>query len=183
MADIVTLPAPTYVTVAILKARSSFEFPKDLSNEDLTYLIQTAETQIDGYVGPQRHHPADDNEHRVFPRAEDIDRHGAVIIPLHVTEACVAQVEWLYQEWWTGGLNQTQPLQHPVSTLNMGADGSYSEQRTQKGLDYSAATLCEQAKAKLTRFRSSSGRVSTEPLRRDPTIVPMSSRDNYLFTP
>lgn len=48
---------PTYLEIADLNAQTTIATLKTLSDSDLTLLLQTAEDQIDAYVGPQRHHP------------------------------------------------------------------------------------------------------------------------------
>ncbi len=180
MADIPSLPEPTYVTVDILRERTSIEDFDELPEEEVTTLIQTAEQQIDDFCGRQEHHSLDDNEHRIFPRPEDEDIEGNVIIPPRVTAACILQVEWLYTQWWRDGDNaeESAPVEHKPTQFSIGGDGSYSETRAGGGRDMSLATLCEAAQAKLAPFRSRSGSLDTADIR--PDRQPLSSRDSLL---
>lgn len=180
MATIVTLPEPTYITVALVKSMSrNLGLSKQASVEDIKYLIQVSEGQIDDYVGPQLHHPDDTNEHRVFPRMEDENDAGTVIIPLKVTEACLAQVQWLYEQWMpTIAEDSNVPVEHDVKAHAMSDSGAYNSVRTAAGIDFASATLCEAAKAKLTSMRSSTARLGLSSVEGGP--LPRSSRDNYL---
>lgn len=175
-AEIYDLPDPTYIDSVTLLERTRMTGIDALDDEDVTLLIQTAEEQIDAYVGPQRHHLEDTNVLRVFPRYEDTDSEsGAVIIPAEVTMATLRQVEWLFEQWWSTRATQSQPTDHAKTNVNVGSDGSYSEQRTHKGLDFAGASLCEQAKALLSRLKSGSGEIMLSNPR--PENVPTSSRD------
>lgn len=180
MATIVTTPEPTYITVALVKSKSRNEdLAKKASEEDIKYLIQIAEGHIDDYVGPQRHHPDDTNEHRVFPRYEDEDTNGVVIIPLKVTEAALAQVQWLFEQWMpTAASDSNIPVEHDVKAESISDSGAYSATRTASGVDFSSATLCQQAKAKLTALKSSTASFGLSSAEGGP--LPRSSRDNYI---
>lgn len=179
-ATLVTRPEPTYITVALVKSMSrNTTLAKKASDEDIKYLIQISEGLIDDYVGPQEHHPDDTNEHRVYPRAEDENDAGTVIIPLKVTEAALCQVQDLWEQWMpTAAEESNVPVEHDVKGHNMGDTGSYSEQRTAAGIDFSSATLCAAAKAKLTSMRSSTARLGLSSAQGGP--LPRSSRDNYI---
>ena len=177
-AEIPTLPDPTYVTVDLLRERTTIEDFDELPDEEITQLIQIAEGQIDDYCGRQEHHAYDDNEHRVFPRPEDENDDGDVIIPPRVTAACILQVEWLYTQWWIDGAAESAPVEHKASQISIGGDGSYSETRIAGGTDLSRATLCEQAQAKLSPFRSRSGSLDVSDI--SSGRVPLSSRDSLI---
>ncbi len=180
MATILSNPDPTYITVAIVKLKSrNRELREEASEEDITRLIEVSEGQIDDYVGPQRHHPDDANEHRVFPRYEDTDSNGEVIIPLKVTEACLAQVQHLFEQWMPSAETDSNvPVEHDVKGHNISDSGAYSEQRTAAGVDFASATLCEAAKAKLTSMRNSTARMGLASVCGGPVL--RSSRDNYI---
>ena len=180
MATIQSLPAPSYITVDLVVSGSTFSAFDDLSVEDITILIQNAEETIDAYVGRQKHHPNDDNRHRVFPRAEDVDINSVVIIPLQVTQATLRQVEWLYTEWWDVHLDEARTLEYEAKSVRMGGDGSYSEDRASggpggTGIDFSAASLSPQAKGLLQPFRCRTAERVTEDV--GPTVEPLSSRE------
>jgi hypothetical protein len=145
-----TIPDPTYITAAEVAANTLITALTNLAAENTTKLIQRAEAQIDKYVGRQQHHPDDDNTDRVFPRLEDFDEDsGATIIPLDISQACLAQVEYLYTEWWSVSSTSQTPVERNVESESIGGDGSYSATYGNGGMTTSADLLCSQAKALL----------------------------------
>lgn len=154
-----TVPDPTYITVDEVKEQSLIAELVALEDANIEKLIQKAEDQIDAYVGAQPHHPRDTNTDRVFPRdidyavsadGETLDYDAETpVIPYKVSRACLLQVEWLYTQWWNNRETEMAPVEHDASAVSIGGDGSYSETRTGGGTDFSAATLCNEAKALL----------------------------------
>ena len=149
-----TIPDPTYISVDEVVANSLVAALIELEPADITKLIQRAESHIDRYVGRQQHHPDDENTDRVFPREVDYDDEGAAIIPLPVSEACLAQVEYLYLQWWSVRETGSMPVQRDVTTESIGGDGSYSASYADEGKVFADATLCAQAKMFLNGFVS-----------------------------
>jgi hypothetical protein len=166
-----TIPAPTYLSVAELKSSTKITALAALSDGDLTYLLQTAEDTIDAYVGRQRHHPDDENTDRVFPRAMD-EENDAPVIPYLVSRACLRQVEWLYTQWWPTSATEELPVEHDLESESIGGDGSYSYKRAR--LDLSAASLSPQARALLSDFRSRSAGIAIGRVSR---LTSLSSRE------
>jgi len=162
------VPDPTYITVDEVIAQTSIAGLEDLDNDNTTLLIQHAEDQIDAYCGQQKHNPDDDNINRVFPREQDFDDNGSPEVPYRVSRACLAQVEWLYVQWWATRETSQSPVEHEVSSLRIGGDGSYGEERAGGGKDFAAATLCTQAKAYLDGYRARFIGMGTV----DPDLVP-----------
>lgn len=145
-----TIPDPTYITEAEVTANTLITALGSLSTDQRKKLIQRAESQIDKYVGRQQHHPDDDNTDRVFPRVEDFDEDsGDPIIPLDVSQACLAQVEYLYTQWWSTRTTTQEPVEKNVQSENIGGDGSYSATYANNGMTTAADMLCPQAKALL----------------------------------
>ncbi len=159
-----TIPEPSYITVDEVKTQSKIEGLNDLENEDIAFLIQNAEDQIDAYCGPQAHHPNDVNITRVFPRERDYRRVGTgdgiedypetPEIPYKVSIACLRQVEWLFTQWWPHSDTSQFPVEHAVESEDIGADGSHSVTYARGGVDLSSASLCDQAKLQLAGFVS-----------------------------
>jgi hypothetical protein len=157
-----TIPEPTYITVDDVRDNSKILTIGTLSDDDLSFLIQTAEDQIDAYVRPQRHHPNDTNINRVFPRSQDYLRVGngdgidhfveTPEIPYKVSLACLRQVEYLFTQWWPNAGTGQLPVEREVESEDIGADGSYAA--TYRPVDLSAASLCDLAKAQLEGFVS-----------------------------
>jgi hypothetical protein len=148
------VPTPSYITAAEVKANSLVAGLIALSNSDIEKLVTIAEDQIDAYVGPQRHHPDDDNENRVFPREEDIDEDGNSVIPYRVSVACLRQVEWLYTQWWNSRTSSLLPVVEEVSQEDIRGDGGYSAVYNRGGGGDSKVSLCLQAQELLKGFVS-----------------------------
>lgn len=144
-----TIPDPTYITEAEVAENTLITALAALSTENRKKLIQRAESQIDKYVGRQEHHPDDDNTDRVFPRLEDIDDYDNPIIPLNISQACLAQVEYLYTQWWSNSSTTQEPVEKNVQSEDIGGDGSYSAAYANNGMTTAADLLCSQAKALL----------------------------------
>lgn len=171
-----TIPDPSYITEAELKANTLITALAALDDADVAKLITAAEDHIDKYVGRQPHHPMDSNLVRVFPREQDFSRVGTGSgiaeypdtpeIPHDVGMACLRQVEWLYQQWWPN--RATAPLKHAVTDRSIGGDGSYSESLAGGGVSFVEATLCDQAKVLLDGFRSRWAAIDVT----DPRTVP-----------
>ena len=151
-----TVPEPTYISPAEVKEQTSLTALDSLSDADLKLLIQTAEDQIDAYCGPQRHHWDDLNTDRVFPREFDQDGDGNPLVPYKVSRACLRQVEHLFLQWWSTRATTDLPTEHAIESESIGGDGSYSHTLASGGMDFSAATISEQAKALLRGFVSRS---------------------------
>ena len=184
-----TLPDPSYITAEEVKEQSFITGLKDgstglLEDADIETLILAAEDQIDKHVGRQPHHPYDSNLTRVFPREQDYQRVGSASgileypqnpeVPYDVSRACLRQVEWLYTQWWANRATTMQPSEHAVEQQSIGSDGSYSETRAHGGTDFTAATLCEQAKTLLSGFVSRMTAISTTDTR---TVLPPAGSD------
>ena len=120
-----TIPDPTYITAAQVASNTLITALANLGEENVTKIIKRAEGQIDKYVGRQEHHPDDDNTDRVFPRLEDDDC-GSPVIPLDISHACLAQVEFLYTQWWSTSGTTQEPVSRDVKSESIGGDGSYS---------------------------------------------------------
>lgn len=164
-----TVPDPKYITLAEVRAQTRIGALSDLSDGDLTDLIQTAEDQIDDYVGPQKHHPDDADTDRVFPRWGDVDSNDDPAVPYKVSRAALRQVEWLFTEWWDESSNSLLPMNHIAVERDMRGDGSYAEKRGK--IDYAEAAIAPQARPLLMRFRSRTGKISVT----DPENVPDAS--------
>jgi len=183
MADIQSVPDPTYITIALVKAQTKIDGLTTLADGDLTTLIQTAEEMIDAYVGPQRHHIYDTNIYRVFPREQDFQRTNLVewptlpIIPLNVTRACLRQVEWLFTQWWPNKATDEIPVDYDVTGIDMGGDGSVSETRVRKGLDFSSATMSVQARHLLKDYHSKAAGIAVSKPRWPLSTGALSSRE------
>ncbi|MDB5344259.1 MAG: hypothetical protein JWP89_2636 [Schlesneria sp.] len=150
-----TIPDPTYITEAEVAANTLITALASLSPADRTKLIQRAESQIDKYVGQQQHNPDDDNTDRVFPRMEDFDEDtGYPIVPLAVSQACLAQVEYLFTQWWGTSSISQQTVQKTVSQESIGGDGSYSATYANDGKTTGVDLLCTDAKAFLDGYVS-----------------------------
>lgn len=173
-----TVPAPTYISAADVIAQTFLTGLQELNPENITRLIQAAEGQIDKYVGPQPHHPYDDNLDRVFPRAQDfsIVQSGGVrreypetpVIPLDVSMACLKQVEWLFLQWWPNRETAQAPVKnYDITDRAIHADGSYSESRANAG-DFEKATLCPETKGYLANYRSRWAGIGTTDTRTSP---------------
>lgn len=147
------LPDPTYLAVAELKANTLITGLSSLPDGDITKLIQRAERDIDNHVGQQTHHPEDDNTSRVFPRAEDDDC-GTPVIPLKVSEACLAQVEDLFLKWWPNRTTSQPKVHRDVASEDIGGDGSYSATYADEGKTTAENALCAQARFCLTGYAS-----------------------------
>jgi len=143
-----TIPEPSYISVAEAKANTLVTGLSSLGNEDVKKLIQRAEAQIDKHVRRQQHHPDDENTDRVFPRLEDDDC-GTPVIPLDVALACLAQVEHLYREWWAVDKTKAVPVQKDVTGESIGGDGSYSADYAHEGSFRTENLLCDDAKSYL----------------------------------
>ena len=187
-----TVPAPTYLTVADVRAQSfiaDLKDPSAIDDGDLTLLLQAAEDHIDGYVGRQRHPPYDTNVARVFPREQDYRRTNLADypyepeVPYEVSRACLRQVEWLYSQWWPSRATDDLPVQLDVSQQDVGGDGTISETYARGGLDLAAATLCPQARATLSGYRNRSASISTSSTRRYGIDPPSSREGSYLPRP
>lgn len=176
------VPDPTYITADEVAEQTRVTGLADLEEDDLTYLIQTAEDQIDAYVGPQQHHQWDGNLDRVFPRTQDFSVVVAdgvrtqypetPVIPYRVSRACLRQVEWLFTQWWPSAGTASLPTDHDLSSREIGGDGSYGETRARGGTDLAQASLCHEAKALLTSYVSRSGGIATTDVRTSP--LPLS---------
>lgn len=175
MADV---PTVSYITEDEVKAQTAITGLQALftSNKtDLTSLIQTAEDQIDAYVGPQQHHQYDSNLNRVFPRVQDFQISSAggftyeypliPEVPYKVSRACLRQVEWLYTQWYANRATDQLPTDYPLESQDIGGDGSYAEKRARGGLNYTEASLCDQAKVLLNGFVSRMSRIGTTDVR------------------
>lgn len=157
-----TIPEPSYITESDVAENTLITGLQSLSTENRKKLIQRAESQIDKYVGRQPHHPADSNTDRVFPRVQDYQIVGSASgithypdtpqIPLEVSEACLAQVEYLYTQWWSTSTTTQAPVQKNVESENIGGDGSYSATYANGGKSSAEDMLCAEAKAKLEGF-------------------------------
>lgn len=154
------VPTPSYITAAQVDEQSMIMGLTDLEDDDINSLIAVAEDQIDAFVGPQEHHPEDDNLDRVFPRVQDYSRSNegddrdTPVIPYKVTRATLRQVEFLYAQWWPTRATAEMPTNKPVTDEEIGGDGSYSASYAHGGVDFSAASLCDASKALLEGFRS-----------------------------
>lgn len=166
-----TIPEPTYITEADVASNTLIEGLSSLSAENRKKLIKRAESQIDKYVRMQPHHPDDTNTDRVFPREQDSDDQGYPIIPLAVSEACLAQVEHLYLKWWSTRTTSAIPVNKGVASESIGGDGSYSATYSNDGESSSADILCDQAKAFLEGLVSRFVQLSVT----DPDDVPTPS--------
>lgn len=165
MADV---PAVSYITAAEVKSQTLLATLKNLAEADVEQLIEIAEDQIDAYVGPQAHHQDDTNTDRVFPREQDCDASGNPVIPYRVSRATLRQVEWLYSQWWPSRTTMELPVMYPISSRDIGGDGSYSETLARGGINLSEASLSEQAKLLLNGFVSRMVGISVT----DPDTVP-----------
>lgn len=159
-----TVPDVSYITAEEIKEQSLNSGLIALSDANIEKLIAIAEDQIDAYVGPQPHHPADTTIDRVFPREQDHqamnDGNGIYYntsvgeVPYKVARACLRQVEWLYVQWWDERTSSMLPESYDASSVSIGGDGSYSESRRAGGGDHRAASVCSEAKALLQGFKS-----------------------------
>lgn len=168
-----TVPEPSYITAAEVREQTLIAGLKEedtIDNANLAILIQSAEDQIDAYVGPQKHHPDDDNDDRVFPRDSDEDLDGYPQVPYQVARACLRQVEWLYTQWYPSRTTDQLPVEHDVQSEDIRADGSYSVDYARGGMDLSAASLCPQARVMLDRFRSRFSQIGVSDPRKRPSI-------------
>lgn len=176
-----TIPDPTYITAAEVREQTLITGLADaetIDDDDLEKLISIAEDQIDSFVGPQKHHYADTNIERVFPREQDYYVEGTTggqepdpdtpEIPLKVSLACLRQVEWLYTQWWSNRATQTLPEAKATTSESIGGDGSYTADYAGGGVDFTSATLCDQAKALLQGFVSRFTGISVS----DPDLTP-----------
>jgi len=154
------VPTPSYITADEVKAQSKIAALIALQNPDINSMIETAEDQIDAYVGPQPHHPEDDNLDRVFPRTVDYERtndgddRDTAVMPYKVMRATLRQVEFLYRNWWPTRATAEMPTNKAITDQDIGGDGGYSVSYAHGGVDFSAATLCDDSKALLEGFRS-----------------------------
>lgn len=154
------VPTPSYITAAEVKTQSKIAALITLADTDIDTLIEVAEDQIDAYVGPQQHHPEDNNLDRVFPRAVDYERtndgddRDTPVIPYKVTRATLRQVEFLFLNWWPNKATAEMPTNKAITDQDIGGDGSYSVSYAHGGVDFSAASLCDAAKTLLDGFRS-----------------------------
>lgn len=152
-----TIPDPTYVTAEEVKENTRIAGLSALADDDVGFLIQHAEDQIDARCGPQMHHPYDDNVERVFPRDCDYRRTSTAEYPLEpeipylISRACLLQVEYLYLNWWPDVETRQATLSSPVQSESIGGDGTYSATYARGGLDLSAATLAPPVLAILDR--------------------------------
>ncbi len=90
------------------------------------------------------------------PREQDFQRTGTSSgvqeypdtpeIPYDVSQACLAQVEWLYTNWWPNRTTSQLPASHAIEQRAIGGDGSYSETRARGGLAFTEAAICDAAK-------------------------------------
>lgn len=166
-----SVPDPKYITASEVRTQTLIEELRDLGDADLKILIQTAEDQIDAFVGPQGHHPDDPTTDRVFPRACDLDDDGNAAIPYKVSRAALRQVEWLFTQWWNDRETSELPVEHPVKQRSIGGDGSYSETLAGEGTDFSRATLSQSAQTLLNGFVSRTAALDVT----DPDKVPLPS--------
>lgn len=184
-----TIPTVSYITEDEVKAQTTITGLQTLftgNKADLTMLIQTAEDQIDAYCGPQQHHQYDANIDRVFPRVQDyaITSAGGFTyeypitpqVPYKVSRACLRQVEWLYTQWYAGRATDTLPTDYPIESQDIGGDGSYAEKRARGGLNFTEATVCDQAKALLAGFVSRMAQIGVT----DPRVSAYPRRDGPL---
>lgn len=173
------VPAPSYITADDVQENSQVTGLVALNTEQIELLITIAEGHIDDYVGRQPHHPYDSNIDRVFPREQDFsiviangiryEYPQTPIIPYDVQRACLLQVEWLFLQWWPNRATTQPGMQHAVLEQSIGGDGSYAEKRATGGIDFSAASLCDQAKAVLANgYRSRWAQMSTTDVRTSP---------------
>lgn len=165
------VPDPKYITVAEVRTQTLIEDLRDLGDGDMKILIQTAEDQIDAYVGPQEHHPDDETTVRVFPRLYDTDEDRNPEIPYKVSRATLRQVEWLYTQWWNDRETSELPVEHAAKERSIGGDGSYSETLAGEGIDFSRATLSQSAQTLLNGFVSRTAGIDVT----DPDKVPLPS--------
>jgi len=86
--------AVTYITVAELRNATTNDALIGEADERLTSLIERAERYIDALAGYWQRYEEDQT--RLFPRADDVNTAGATYIPEIVKEATIAQVEFLY---------------------------------------------------------------------------------------
>jgi hypothetical protein len=159
-----TIPDPTYITVDEVKEQTRITGLEALDDDDVAFLIQNAEDQIDAYVKKQPHHPNDTNIERVFPRVQDYQRTGTgsgidhdpcvPAIPYKVSLACLRQVEWLYSQWWPNVATEQIPVVPTIESEDIGADGSYAATFARGGMNLDEASLCDQAKLQLDGFVS-----------------------------
>ena len=163
-----SVPDPQYITISEVRTQTLIEDLRDLGDADMKILIQTAEDQIDAFVGPQEHHPDDPVTNRVFPRLYDLDDGGNPEIPYKVSRATLRQVEWLYTQWWNDKETAELPVDHPVKQRSIGGDGSYSETLAGEGTDFSRATLSQSAQTLLNGFVSRTAGIDVT----DPDKVP-----------
>lgn len=163
-----SVPAPSYITVAELRAQTLIKQLSEIGDGDIETLIQIAEDQIDAYVGPQEHHPDDINVSRIFPRLYDTDGNNEPAVPYQVARASLRQVEWLYTQWWCERETTSLPIENTVKQRSIGGDGSYSETLAD-GFGFSQATLCDQAKALLKDYVSRAAPLDVT----DPDTVPL----------
>lgn len=163
------VPEPKYITADEIAAQTLITALANLGDADTDKLIQASEDMIDAHVGQQKHHPDDTDTNRVFPRVQDLDVDGYPTVPYRVSRATLAQVEWLYTEWWDVRATEMTPSEHAVESLAIGGDGSYRETRANKGGDFSSASLCDKAKSLLKGYVSRSAPLSVT----DPKTVPI----------
>ena len=166
-----SVPDPSYITAAEVRDQTLVADLRELGDEDLSILIQTAEDQIDAFVGPQEHHPDDPTTDRVFPRLYDTDDDGHPAVPYKVSRATLRQVEWLFVQWWPARDIAELPVEHPVKERSIGGDGSYSEILSGEGIDFSRATLSQSAQTLLNGFVSRTAGIDVT----DPDKVPLPS--------
>ncbi len=164
-----TIPDPTYITKEEVAAQTLITGLAALG-PDIDKLISIAEGQIDAYCGPQAHHPWDTNIDRVFPREEDYNIVGTTsgpvhyrntpVIPLEISVATLRQVEWLYTQWWPNRATALPQSDRPVEQESISGDGGWSGTYAKGGVDFSQASICEQARGLLERFRSRTASIS-----------------------